>query len=339
MIVWLWSGFVAFILVMLFLDLFVVNRKAHVIRAREALAWTGVTVVLALAFTFVVYYIYAHDVAGIGSKFQAQHAPTAEAIRSGHSAGMRAALEFLTGWVIEYSLSLDNIFVIAMIFGHFRVPSIYQHRVLFWGVLGALIMRGVMIAAGAALIHRFEWIIFVFGGFLIFTAIRLLRQKEENFDPEHGWLLRGARRLLPLTPGLHEEKFLIRQDGRLFMTPLFLVLLVVESTDVVFAIDSIPAIFAITRDPFLVFTSNVFAILGLRSLYFALAALIVKFEYLKYSLAFILGFVGVKMVLEGLSIHVPVLLSLGVIVVALGAGAAVSVMASRRRQEQAKFET
>lgn len=305
MIAWLWVGFVVFVLVMLAIDLFFVNRNPHEIRIKEALGWTGVCIVMALLFNVAVYYIYEHDWMGIGTNFANLSAAAGGTEQPGTltvptGQGKRAAMQFLTGWLIEYSLSMDNIFVIALIFAHFRIPSQYQHRVLFWGILGALILRGVMILAGAALVAEFEWIIYIFGAFLIYTGVKLVSQDAGEYDPEKGIVLRLARKLLPVSGGLESERFTTRIGGRFLFTPLFIVLLVVETTDVVFAVDSIPAIFGITRDPFLVFTSNVFAIMGLRSLYFALASLMNKFAYLKYSLAFILVFVGVKMMLEGL---------------------------------------
>lgn len=356
MIALLWAGFVAYVLVMLAIDLFVLNRKSHVVRAREALIWTGVCVVMALAFTGVVYHIYEHDWLGIGSSFMernagmenggahADAAPASDAaiptepaaaglapVAESHTGmGRRAATEFLTGWLIEYSLSLDNIFVIALIFTHFKVKPQFQHRVLFWGILGALVMRGVMIVAGAALIDRFHWIIYVFGAILILTAIKMLRQKEEEFDPEEGVVFRTARRVLPVSGPREDQRFFVRDGGRWMVTPLFLVLLVVETTDVIFAVDSIPAIFAVTRDPFLVFTSNVFAIMGLRSLYFALASLMDKFGNLKFSLAFVLAFVGVKMILTAFDIHIDSLVSLGVIAAALAVGIGTSLVGSAR---------
>jgi tellurite resistance protein TerC len=259
MVIWLWIGFIVFVLVMLALDLGVFNRTAHEIRTREALGWTALCIALALVFNVLVYFMYRYHWLGIG---------TGEGSRmTGHD----AALNFFTGWVVEYSLSLDNIFIIAIIFSYFKVPHKYQHRVLFWGILGALIMRGLMIAAGAALIHRFEWIIYVFGALLIFTAIKMLMTQQDDIEPEKNIFVRCARKLYPVTSDFEGERFFTRIDGMRAVTPLFLVLLVVESTDVLFAVDSIPAIFAITTDPFLVFTSNIFAILGLRSLYFALA--------------------------------------------------------------------
>lgn len=369
MIAFLWIGFILFVLVMLALDLFVVNRKPHEINVRAALGWTGVCIVVALAFNVAVYYIYEHNWLGIGSQFalinapdapagQAPEAPPSEAqlpagVRTGQ--GTRAAQEFFTGWLIEYSLSMDNIFVIALIFAHFQVPAKFQHRVLFWGILGALVLRGVMIGLGAVLVTHFEWVLYIFGAILIYTGVKLVMQREEEFDPEHGWVLRLARRLLPISRGISAERFTARIDGKLYFTPLFIVLLVVETTDVVFAIDSIPAIFGITKDPFLVFTSNIFAIMGLRSLYFALAALMDKFKYVKFSLAFILAFVGVKMMLEGLhhlrpisgkvfggvpgwldwlpaeQVHISSGVSLGVIAAALTVGVGTSVMLARRK--------
>jgi len=309
--VWIWVLFIAFVLVMLALDLGVLNRKVHVISTREALVWTGFCVLLAAGFTGVVYYLYEYNWAGFG-----------EGIRHELN-GRDAAVLFFTGWLIEQSLSLDNIFVIALIFAYFQVPRIYQHRTLFWGILGALIMRGAMIAAGAALIHRFEWIVYLFGGLLIVTAVKMLLAQHDEVHPERNPLVKLARRLYPVSSGFEQERFFTRLHGRRAITPLFLVLLMVESTDVLFAVDSIPAIFAITSDPFLVFTSNVFAILNLRSLYFALAGLMEKFRYLKTSLVFILAFVGAKMMLS-LHYKIPAEASLAVI----GATLVVSIIAS-----------
>jgi tellurite resistance protein TerC len=326
-VIWLWLGFVAFILVMLGLDLFVVNRNPHVVKAREAALWTAVCVVLALLFTGAVYWIYAHNWLGIGTQFLKQHAPDADLSShvTNHKIGLGAAMEFLTGWLIEYSLSLDNIFIIAVIFTHFRVPLQLQHRVLFWGILGALAMRGIMIGAGAILIAKLSWMTFVFAGFIILAAIKLLRQETE-FDAEKSRIVRAARRLFPVTAGYRGNRFFVRENGVFAITPLFLVLLVVETMDVVFAVDSIPAIFGITHDPFLVFTSNVFAILGLRSLYFVLAALLDRFAHLKYSLAVILAWVGVKMIVEGRGTDIDDWWSLAVIVGSLGVGIVVSVI-------------
>ncbi|MCK6484204.1 MAG: TerC family protein [Phycisphaerae bacterium] len=319
MTVWLWVGFIVLVLGMLALDLGVFHRRPHVIGTREALAWTAFWVIIALLFNSAVYYMYEHHWLGIG-------------LHIGHQLGGRqAALEFFSGYLIEKSLSLDNIFVIAMIFAYFRVPAVYQHRVLFWGILGALIMRGVMIAAGVALIRRFDWITYVFGAILFLTAVKMLLTSEESVEPENNILVRVARRWYPVSPNFEGQRFFTRIDGRAAVTPLFLVLLVVESTDVLFAVDSIPAIFAVTRDPFIVFTSNVFAILGLRSLYFALASLMDRFRYLKLSLVFVLAFVGVKMILahafpDALSIEA----SLIVICSILAVGMLASVLAARR---------
>ncbi len=296
----LWSGFILFVLLMLAIDLGVFNRKPHEITTREAVGWTTVWVVMALLFVPVVWWLYEHHAFGIGQEL-------------GHELdGHEAAVMYLTGYVIEKSLSLDNIFVIALIFGYFHVPLAFQHRVLFWGILGALIMRGVMIAAGVALIRRFDWIVYVFGAFLILTAIRMLFSKHEEIHPDKNPLVRLARKVYPVTAEFDGAKFFSHIEGRRAVTPLLLVLLVVESSDVLFAVDSIPAIFAVTTDPFIVFTSNVFAILGLRSLYFVLASLLDKFHYLKLGLVFILAYVGVKMMLAH-HVHIPTLLSLGLI--------------------------
>jgi len=312
-----WVFFLALIGVLLALDLGLLRREAHAIGFREALARSAAYITLGLLFNVLVYYLYERNWFGVG-------------LHVGHPLdGATAALQFFTGFLLEYSLSLDNVFVIAIIFNYFRVPLAYQHRVLFWGVLGALIMRGIMIALGAALIARFDWIIYVFGGILILTAVRMLLAGNENVEPDKNPVVRLARRLYPITSELHGEHFFVRWNGRRAATPLFLVLLVVESTDVVFAVDSIPAIFAVTRDPFLVFTSNVFAILGLRSLYFAIAPLMDKFRYLKLSLVFVLAFVGVKMIL---SHHepIPTTVSLSIIVGILAVGVLASALAAAR---------
>jgi tellurite resistance protein TerC len=314
---WLWSGFVLLILFLLALDLGVLNRKAHVIGATEALAWTAFWVSLALIFNAGIFYLYEHHWFGIGTQF-------------GHElSGQDAALQFFTGYLVEKSLSLDNIFVIALIFSYFGVPAIYQHRVLFWGILGALALRGIMIALGAALIQRFDWVIYIFGIFLIATAAKLLVARHDNLTPESNPLVRLARKYFPVTDDYRAEKFFVVEGGKRACTPLFLALLMVESTDVAFAIDSIPAIFAVTRDPFIVFTSNVFAILGLRSLYFALAAVLDKFRYLKMSLVFLLAFIGIKMLL---SHHhpIPTQVSLVFILGILAVGVLASIIGARR---------
>lgn len=282
--IWFWVGFNAFILTLLVLDLFVFHRKAHVVSAKEAALWTMFWVSLALLFCGGIWW-YSDSA---------------------------TALTFLTGYLIEESLSVDNIFVIVMIFSYFGVPPKYQHRVLFWGIVGALVMRGTFIAAGAFLLQRFEWIIYIFGGLLIVTGVRMALRQDEEFDAERNVVYRLAKRSLPFTTKYDGQKFFTIQNGKRLATPLFLVLIMVEFTDLIFAVDSIPAIFAVTRDPFIVYTSNVFAILGLRSLFFLLAGVMDRFHLLKYGLAVILTFVGVKMVLAKW-VHLPILVSLGVI--------------------------
>ncbi len=347
MVVWLYVGFIAFVLAMLALDLGVLNRKAHVIGAREALAWSAGWIALGLLFAVFVYYAYQGQWLGLGHGVD----PADGRIND----GLTATTKYLTGYIVEKSLSLDNIFVIAMIFAFFGVPAMYQHRVLFWGILGALILRGVMIGVGAQLVAAFHWVLYVFGAFLVVTAVKMLWLSNEPSNPHRNPVVRLARRVLPVTDGFHGEHFVVRagsaqsaeaatpgaprqadvavaaaRPGTLMLTPLALTLVTVETTDVVFAVDSIPAIFAITADPFLVFTSNVFAILGLRALYFALAAMIEKFRYLKVSLAIVLAYVGVKMLVSR-HFHIPTTVSLVVIAAVLLGGAAVSVMIARLR--------
>ena len=284
-----WTLFLVGVAAILVLDLGVLNRKAHAVRPREAALWTVFCVTLAGLFALWLAWRF----------------------------GARPALEFTTGYLIEYALSVDNLFVFLVVFGYFRVPPEFQHRVLFWGILGALVLRAVFILTGAALLARFHWMIFVFGAFLVVTGVRLLVAGEGEVDPEHNPLLRLARRFLRVTPRYHGQRFFVVEQGRRFATPLFLVLIVIEGTDVVFAVDSIPAIFGVTQDPFLVFTSNIFAILGLRSLYFLLHDFMGRFHYLKYGLGLVLAFVGAKMVVSGW-FKVPIGVSLGVIVALLG---------------------
>ncbi len=295
---WLWTGFNVFVLLMLALDLGVFHRKAHVVSFREAIAWTVAWVSLALLFNLGVWYY----------------------------AGPQKALEFTTGYVIEYSLSVDNIFVFAMLFSYFAVPPIYQHRVLFWGILGALVMRAIMIVAGTVLITKFAWIIYVFGAFLILTGIKMIVKREEEIHPERNPVVRWFKKLMPVTSDYRGDKFFVRENGIRMATPLFVVLLLVEISDVIFAVDSIPAIFAVTKDPFIVYTSNVFAILGLRSLYFALAGVLDKFHYLKIGLGVVLTFVGVKMLLGHTAYKIDTLISLGVIVAVLATSIIVSLL-------------
>ena len=299
--VWLWIGFNAFVLLMLALDLGVFHRNAHEVSLREAGAWSTVWVALALTFNFGIY----------------------------HFMGSEAGLAFLTGYLIEKALSVDNIFVFVLIFSYFNVPAKYQHRVLFWGILGALLMRGAMIAAGAALIAEFHWIIYVFGAFLVFTGIRMAMQTEHDIDAESNPVIRLVRRVMPVTNVYHGQNFFVQEEvgGRLrrVATPLFVVLVLVETTDLIFAVDSIPAIFAITTDTFLVYTSNVFAILGLRALYFLLAGVIHKFHYLKLGLSAVLVFVGAKMLLTDIY-KVPIGISLVVIALVLATAVVASLL-------------
>jgi len=316
MTVFVWITFVLFILVMIMLDLGVFHRKAHVISIQEALAWTFVWVALALAFNVLVYFLYEENWLGWSD------------IHTHRLTGRQAAVQFFTGYLVEKSLSVDNIFVIAMIFAYFRVPLAQQHRVLFWGILGALVLRGVMIGLGAILISHFDWIVYAFGLLLILSAVKMLIVRHDNIEPDKNLAVRLVRRLYPVTDEYEGYHFFLTVNGRTAMTPLMVALILVETSDVMFAVDSIPAIFAITQDPFLVFTSNVFAILGLRSLYFALAGLMQKFRYLKMSLVFLLAYVGVKMIL---SHHYPIpnLVSLGIIAGILSVGVLASIWALR----------
>jgi tellurite resistance protein TerC len=294
-VVLVWIVFLLFVLVLLALDLGVFHRKAHVVSVREALAWSGVWIAMALAFAAFVYVGYEYNWLGLG--LQPDPVERSAAFPYGRvNDGRSALLKFLTGYVVEKSLSVDNVFVIAMLFGYFGVPRLYQHRVLFWGILGALAMRGAMIALGARLVAEFSWVLYVFGAVLIVTAVKMVRMNSHQADPGKTAVIRLIRRFFPVTDQFHGERFFVRGDtGMLMLTPLALALVMIETTDLVFAVDSIPAIFAITADPFLVFTSNVFAILGLRSLYFALAGALHAFEYLKHALAVVLVTVGVKM--------------------------------------------
>ena len=306
---WLWVGFTAFILLMLAIDLGLFNRKAHAVTYRQSVVWSIVWISLALAFTGVVYWRCANPLT-----------PCME--RDTLLAPTEAIFKYLTGYVIELSLSVDNLFVFLLLFSYFKVPAKFQHRVLFWGVLGALVMRAVMIGAGALLVEKFHWIIYIFGAFLVYTGIKMFKQGESDVDPEHSPVVRFVRRFIPIARGYDGQKFFTRIDGKLHGTLLLLVLATVEFTDLVFAVDSIPAIFGITTDPFIVYTSNVFAILGLRTFYFLLAGVVEKFHYLKIGLAIVLTFVGVKMLTEGfvhdyLSKGTIILISLGFVVLVL----------------------
>jgi tellurite resistance protein TerC len=298
-----WTVFNVIILTVLTLDLGVLNKRAHKIKLKEALAWSGVWITLALIFNVFVYF----------------------------QLGRTKALEFLTGYLIEYSLSIDNIFVFILIFTFFAVKPQYQHKILFWGILGALIMRGIFIFAGVALINRFHWIVIIFGGFLVFSGIKMLLQKEEvEVKPEKNGLVRLFRKFLPVSESLHGDQLFLKQDKKILATPLFLVLLVIESTDLIFAVDSIPAVLAISQDTFIVYTSNIFAILGLRSLYFAVSGIMGLFRFLKVGLAIVLAFVGLKMLASYFHFEIPILVSLAIIILILLVSIVASVIIKKK---------
>ena len=300
----LWAGFILFVLVMLALDLGVFHRRAHEVSTREALAWSIVWIALALVFNAGIY----------------------------HWFGRERALEFFTGYLIEKALSVDNLFVFLVLFNYFAVPAALRHRVLFWGILGALVMRALFIVAGTALIAAFHWVLYLFGAFLVFTGLKLLAARDEGIEPEHNPVLRLIRRVLPSVPEYHGACFALKLAGRWCATPLLAVLVMIEATDIVFALDSIPAVFAITRDPFIVFTSNIFAVLGLRALFFLLAGMLGRFRYLKVGLGLVLAFVGAKMLLADL-VRVPIALSLGIIACLLGLSIALSMLLPERKSE------
>ena len=314
---WHYAGFVACVLFFLALDLGVFHKSAHVVKFKEAIGWTALWVTLSFAFGLFI----------------------CPALVSGWE--KQDTVEFITGYVIELSLSMDNVFVIALIFTYFRVPMEYQHRVLFWGILGALIMRGAMIAAGAAIIQKFSWTLYLFGAFLVFTGIKMLFVSDEGVEPDKNPVLRLAKKMFPVSKEFHGQKFTVLEAGKTALTPLALVLLMVETTDLIFALDSIPAIFAITTKPFIVFTSNVFAILGLRSLYFVLAGAIDYFRYLKVGLSFVLIFIGVKMLLaphagsdpQWYQVKISSNISLIIVAAIIGTSMALSVMAGRREKQ------
>ncbi|HZY25371.1 MAG TPA: TerC family protein [Bacteroidales bacterium] len=294
--IYFWIGFHLFVFAMLAIDLGIFNKKSHEISVKEAILWSSVWIMLALLFDLFVFLEF----------------------------GKTKALEFITGYVIEYSLSVDNIFVFILIFSFFAVNKRYQHKILFWGILGALIMRGIFIFTGMALINKFEWIVVIFGGFLLFSGIRMLFQKENVVDPDRNPVIKFFRRILPVTQSLHGDRLLIAENGKLFATPLFLVLVIIESSDLIFAVDSIPAILAISKSSFIVYTSNIFAILGLRSLYFAISGMMSYFRFLKVGLSFVLIFVGLKMLSSFFHFEISIILSLGIIVSIL----LVSILAS-----------
>jgi tellurite resistance protein TerC len=302
--VYFWIGFHVFVFIMLALDLGVFHKHTHKVPVKEAIMWSSVWILLALGFALFIY---------LDKDF-----------------GKIKALEFLTGYVIEYSLSVDNIFVFILIFSYFAVNSQYQHKILFWGILGALIMRGIFIFAGVALINRFHWIVIIFGGFLVLTGIKMLFQKEAEVDPEKNNIVKFFRRFLPVTKTLHGDKLIIVQNKKFYATPLFLVLLIIESSDLLFAVDSIPAVLAISKSTFIVYTSNIFAIMGLRSLYFAIAGIMGYFRYLKVGLAFVLTFVGLKMLASFMHFEISIIISLGIIISILLISILASVFIKRK---------
>ena len=358
---WMYSGFILLVLALLALDLGVFHRKVHVVSVKEALGWSAFWIALGLAFSGFIYLGYENHWLGLGltPDLMTTRPVPVEGLGTVYNDGTSALVKYVTGYLVEKSLAVDNIFVISMIFTFFAVPALYQHRVLFWGILGALVLRGAMIAAGARMIQEFSWIIYVFGGFLILTGIKMLLLKEGETDPNRNLVVRATRKLFPVTERFHGEHFFVRagtdasheaetpgaaivadrvvdaaKAGTLLATPLLLALVMVEFTDLIFAVDSIPAIFAITADPFLVFTSNVFAILGLRSLYFALAGMIDSFRYLKVALAVVLMVVGVKMMThtwlkeqlgEGFNLYL-----LGLVLAILATGVVASLWKNRR---------
>lgn len=292
-----WIGFSVFVLAMLILDLGVFHRKSHEVKFKEAVIWACVWISMALMFNLGVYYFE----------------------------GAVPATEFLTAFLLEKSLSVDNIFVFMLVFAYFKVPGQYQHKILFWGIIGALVLRLIFIFVGVALLERFHWLIYVFGAFLIITGAKMFKKSEEDeVDMENKWIIKLLRRVIPISAYYHEDKFFVRRGGFLNATPLFVVLVVIETTDVVFALDSIPAVLAVSNDPFIIYTSNVFAILGLRALYFALAGFMKLFHYLHYGLALILVFIGTKMLLMSTGFHMPTWVALGTLVVIL----TISVVAS-----------
>lgn len=309
--------FTAFIIALLLIDLAVLQRRAHTLGMKEAAALSGMWVALAMLFNVFIYFMY--DNGWMGGGLTPHHA----------GSGAEAALQFLTGYLVEESLSVDNIFVFLVIFTYFGVPSQYQHKVLFWGVLGAIVMRFAFIITGAVLIARFEWILYIFGVVLIFSGWKMMTQGEMEVHPEKNFFIRLARKWFPVTTGFDPPKFIVRKEGRTWITPLLIVLITVETTDVVFAVDSIPAVFGITRDPFIVYSSNMFAILGLRSIYFVLAGAMKSFHYLKYGLSCILIFIGLKMLIADF-VHIPIGASLGVIGSVLAVSVVMSIARNRR---------
>ena len=325
--IWTWLGFILLIGLLLTLDLGWLNRRPHEISFKESLIWSGAWIGIALAFTVLVYGGYEYHWFGLGTKF--------DAVDHRKNDGLSATAKYLTGYVLEKALSIDNLFVIAVIFRFLGVPAGQQHRVLSWGIIGAMALRGALIAVGVELVAHYEWVLYVFGGFLLYTGAKMLATRDREPDPSRSMSVRLARRVLPLTPNFHGRHFLAREAGRWVLTPLALAMILVEGADVMFATDSIPAVFAVTADPLLVFTSNIFAVLGLRTLYFALVGLMARFEYLKVSLALILMLVGLKIIgrpwikpLMGEYATIVLLLVVGLMI---AGGVIASLVVSRRR--------
>jgi len=314
---WVWILFIALVIVFLALDLGVFHKNEHVIKSKEAGIWTAVWVSVALGFSGIIYWLFSSGLVANPTDLTPNN----------------AVLKYVTGYLIELSLSIDNVFVIAVIFSAFKIPPLYQHRVLFWGILGAIVFRGLMIVFGVALITKFEWIIYVFGVFLLWTAFKMLKSDDSEFDPKSSWVFRQIKKLYPITSEIQGHNFFIRRMGVRAATPLFVALVIIELTDVLFALDSIPAILAITANPFIVFSSNILAILGLRSMYFLISRMLQKFRYINYSLVVILAFVGLKMLFSH-QIELPEWVSLAVISASLLAGILASLAIPEKSEEQ-----
>lgn len=314
---WVWILFISLITIFLALDLGVFHKNDHVIKTKEAGIWTSIWITVALSFSGVIYWLFSNGLVDNPTGLTPYN----------------AVLKYITGYLIELSLSIDNVFVIAVVFSSFKIPAIYQHRVLFWGILGAILFRGLMILFGVALINRFEWVIYVFGVFLLYTAFKMLKGEDHDFDPKTSFVFRQIKKVYPITSTMHGHDFFIKKMGITAATPLFVALIIIELTDVLFALDSIPAILAITADPFIVFSSNILAILGLRSMYFLISRMLEKFRYINYSLVIILAFVGLKMLFSHY-IELPEWVSLTVISVALLGGVLVSLLLPEKSVDQ-----
>jgi len=314
---WVWGIFIAFVLIFLALDLGVFHKNEHVIKSKEAGIWTAIWVTIALSFSGVIYWLFSSGLVDNPTSLSPNE----------------AVLKYITGYLIELSLSVDNVFVIAVIFASFKIPAIYQHRVLFWGILGAIIFRALMILFGVALITKFDWIIYVFGVFLLWTAYKMLKSDDDDFDPKKSWVFRQIKKVYPITGSIQGNQFFVKRMGVKAATPLFVALIVIELTDILFALDSIPAILAITADPFIVFSSNILAILGLRSMYFLISRMLDKFRFINYSLVVILAFVGLKMLFSSY-VHLPEWVSLTVISLALVGGIMASLMIPEKHKKE-----